>query len=317
MPILQKSTFVLVFALATSSAFPQAPARPAPANFAESAKHATALAEAGQCPKALPLLSKAVAHVSDKELQKRVAVDGVRCASALGQPDQVLEFTKVLNRDFSTDPEALYVLIHAYSDLSTKATQDLARIAPSSIPALELDAETNEMQGKWDVAETDYRKILEQNPKYPGIHFRLARIQLSRPNPPPDFREVARKELLQELEIDPTNAGAEYILGELARQSGDLPEAIDRFTQATKLDHGFADAYLGLGSLLLTQKKYADAIPPLEMVVKLQPANPLGHYDLATAYARSGRKEDAEREFAVHKEMTEAGAGPGVRTPQP
>jgi tetratricopeptide (TPR) repeat protein len=227
-----------------------------------------------------------------------------------------LDFTRVLNRDFSTDPEALYVLIHAYSDLSTKATQDLARIAPSSIPALELDAETNEMQGKWDEAERDYRKILELNPRYPGIHFRLARIQLSKPNPAPDFREVARKELLQELEIDPTNAGAEYILGELARQSGDLPEALDRFTQATKLDHGFADAYLGLGSLLLTQKKYADAIPPLEMVVKLQPANPLGHYDLATAYARTGRKEDAEREFAVHQQISEQGAGSGVRTPQ-
>src|SRR6516225_6602310 len=169
MPLLQKSIFLLVFALATSSAFPQAPLRPAPANFAESAKHATALAEAGRCPEALPLLSKAVAHVSDKELQKRVAVDGVRCASTLGQPDQILEFTRVLNRDFPTDPEALYVLIHAYSDLSTKAAQDLARIAPSSIPALEIDAETNEMQGKWDVAEKDYRKILEQNPKYPGI----------------------------------------------------------------------------------------------------------------------------------------------------
>jgi len=225
----------------------------------------------------------------------------VRCASVLGKPDQLLEFTSVLHRDFADDPEALYVLVHAYSDLSSKAAQDLARIAPSSLPALELNAETKEMQGKWDEAEKDYRKILEQNPKYPGIHFRMARIQLSKPNPAADFRDVARKELLLELEADPSNAGAEYILGELARQKGDFPEAIDRFTKATQLDHGFADAYVGLGSLLLTQKKYADAIPPLEMVVKLQPANPLAHFNLGTAYARTGRKEDAEREFALHK----------------
>ena len=312
MPRFLKSVPLLI-AFSTSFVLAQVASKTAPANATATAERAVKLAENGRCQEALPLLAKSVQQVSDKELQKRVAVDGVRCASALAQPDQVLEFTRVLNRDFPTDPEALYVLIHAYSDLSTKAAQDLARIAPSSIPALELDAETNEMQGKWDEAEKDYRKILEQNPKYPGIHFRLARIQLSTPNPAPDFREVARKELLQELEIDPTNAGAEYILGELARQSGDLPEAIDRFTQATKLDHSFADAYLGLGSLLLTQKKYADAIPPLEMVVKLQPANPLGHYDLATAYARTGRKEDAEREFAVHQQISEQGAGSGVR----
>ena len=86
-----------------------------------------------------------------------------------------------------------------------------------------MDADASEPQGKWDQAEKDYRKILEQNPRYPGIHFRLARLILSRPSPPPDFAEQAKKELQQELEIDPANAGAEYVLGELARQAQDLP----------------------------------------------------------------------------------------------
>ena len=307
----------LVIAFSTSFALAQVASKTAPTNATATAERAVKLAESGRCQEALPLLTKSVHQVSDKDLQKRVGLNGVRCASTLQKGEPLLDFLSVLNREFPHDPEVLYLTVHGYSDLSTLAARELAQTAPDSIPFLELDAETNEMQGKWDVAEKDYRKILEQNPKYPGIHFRLARIQLSKPNPPPDFGEVARKELLEELEIDPTNAGAEYILGELARQSGDLPEAIDRFTQATKLDHGFADAYLGLGSLLLTQKKYADAIPPLEMVVKLQPANPQGHFDLATAYARTGRKEDAEREFAVHKEIREAGAGPGGRPPQP
>lgn len=280
------------------------------------ADHFATLAESGHCPEALPGLLKSVAHVTDKALLKRLAVDGVRCASLVGGSEQILAFTTILSRNFSSDPEVLYILIHAYSDLSSKAAQDLARTAPSSIPALELDAEANEMQGKWDQAEKDYRKILQQNPKYPGIHFRLARIQLSQPNPGPDFRDNARKELLQELEIDPSNAGAEYILGELARQTGDLPEAIERFNKATQLDHNFADAYLGWGALLVAQKKYSEAIPPLEMAVKLQPANPLGHYNLATAYARSGRKEDAEREFALHKQTSEHAPVPGAQTAQ-
>ena len=107
-----------------------------------------------------------------------------------------------------------------------------------------------EPQGKWDQAEKDYRKILEQNPRYPGIHFRLARLILSKPNPPPDFAEQAKKELQQELEIDPANAGAEYVLGELARQAQDLPEAVQHFSKATELDPNFADAFLGLGMTL-------------------------------------------------------------------
>jgi len=110
--------------------------------------------------------------------------------------------------------------------------------------------------------------------------------------------------------------GAEYILGELVRQAGDLDSAIQHFSKATKLDANFADAYLGLGTTLVTEKNYAAAIPPLEMAVKLQPENPAGHYSLATAYARTGRKEDAEREFALHQQMAERAGGQGAQSPQ-
>jgi tetratricopeptide (TPR) repeat protein len=143
----------------------------------------------------------------------------------------------------------------------------------------------------------------------------LARLILSKPNPAPDFREQARKELEQELQIDPANAGAEYILGELSRQAGAFPEAIEHFTKATKFDPNFADAFLGLGVSLLNEKKYPQAVSPLEMAVKLQPGNPAGHYSLATAYARTGRKEDAERELALQKEVEEH-SGQGGQNPR-
>ena len=223
---------------------------------------------------------------------------------------------KVLSRQFPHDPEVLYVLTHAYSDLATRSAQELAVSAPTSIPALEMDADTNEQQGKWDQAEKDYRKILEQNPRYPGIHFRLARMLLSRPNPPSDFADQAKKELQQELEIDPSNAGAEYVLGELARQAQDLPEAVKHFSKATQLENNFADAYLGLGMSLLAQKNYAEAVAPLEKAVKLQPGNPAGHYSLATAYARTGRKEDAEREFALQQKTSAPAGAQGAQPPQ-
>jgi tetratricopeptide (TPR) repeat protein len=220
-----------------------------------------------------------------------------------------------LNREFPNDPEVLYVSTHAYSDLSTRAAQDLGRTAPQSYQAHELNAESLELQGKWDQAQKEYEEVLKQNPGVPGIHFRLGRLLLSKPNPPPDMAEQAKKEFQQELKIDPTNAGAEFVLGEIARQSQQWDEAVQHFSRAAKLDAGFGDAYLGLGQSLISNKKFSEAIPPLETAVKLQPQNPAAHFNLATAYSRSGRKQDAEKEFAIHRRMTQK-EPPAQDTPQ-
>jgi tetratricopeptide (TPR) repeat protein len=117
--------------------------------------------------------------------------------------------------------------------------------------------------------------------------------------------EQARKEFQAELKVDPANAGAEYVLGVLARQDQNLDEAIQHFARASKLDPGFGDAFLSLGESLIATKKFSDAIPPLQTAVKLEPANPGAHYNLATAYSRAGQKAEADKEFAIHRQMTQ------------
>jgi tetratricopeptide (TPR) repeat protein len=268
-------------------------------------QHAIKLAETGHCADALPILKKSLAQMSDKELKRNVGLPGVRCAMSLNQPDTALAFLQFLTREFPRDPDVLYLAVHAYSDLSTRAAQELAQYARSSYQAHELNAEALEVQGKWDEAAKEYHAVLEQNPRLPGIHFRLGRLLLSKPNPGPGVAEVAKKEMEQEVEIDPLNAGAEYVLGELARQAGQWPEAAEHFSRASKLDAGFGDAFLGLGSSLVSLKKFPEAIAPLETAVKLEPANPTAHYNLAVAYGRSGRKQEAEKEFAIHRQMVQ------------
>jgi Tfp pilus assembly protein PilF len=272
---------------------------PAPSTIA---RNAAALAESGHCVEALSALKRSI-KVEDKELRRKIGLDGVRCAMTLHQPDAALEFLHLLAREFPQDPDALYESIHAYSDLSSSASQELARSAPSSYQAHELLAESFESQGKWEEAQKEYRGILKQSPNLPGIHFRLGRTLLSVPNPTPDAASEAKKEFEQELQIDPSNAGAEYVLGELARQSQQWDEAVKRFSRAAKLDPQFGEAFLGLGSSLLSEKQYADAIAPLERAVKLEPRNPDAHYSLAMAYTRAGRKQDGEKEFAIHQRI--------------
>ena len=54
----------------------------------------------------------------------------------------------MLSRDFPHDPDVLYLAVHAYSDLSTRASQELAQSARTSYQAHELNAEALEIGGK-------------------------------------------------------------------------------------------------------------------------------------------------------------------------
>lgn len=284
----------------------QATTSPHPGPEASPGARGVKLAKAGHCKEALPLL-KGPLKSAGSDLKREAGLAGVRCAMAIGEPDAAIDFLRVLRRDFPHDPEVLFVVVHAFSDLSSNAAQELARTAPNSYPALELNAESLEMQGKWDQAAQEYQKALAQDPNAPGIHFRLGRLLLSKPNPPADVVEQARKEFQAELRLDPANAGAEYVLGELARQDQNWADAIPHFSRASKLDPLFGDAFLGLGEALLADHKFSEAIPPLESATKLQPANPATHYNLATAYSRAGRKAEADKEFAIHRQMTQKG----------
>jgi Tfp pilus assembly protein PilF len=268
------------------------------------------LAESGHCREALPLLKADLAKAAP-DLQKRLGVDGVRCGMTLDDLEYTLDFLRGLNKNFPGDAEVLYLSVHVFSDLSIRASHKLLVAAPSSYQVHELDAEALETQGKWSDAEAEYREVLKKDPQAAGIHYRIARLLLSAPpegaqgDAHVDVKAAARHELEEELKIDANNAGAEYVLGELARQEGKDAVAIEHFSQATKLDAGFADAFVGLGRTLLNSNRAADAIQPLETAVKLEPSSPIAHFSLATAYSRSGRKEDAAREFSLLKQASE------------
>jgi tetratricopeptide (TPR) repeat protein len=299
-------SFLFLSVLATAGfALAQTPAKAAPPAGSDG-ERAAKLAESGHCTEALPLLRKAIHQTASHDLKKRVGLDGLHCAMTHDVPYESLEFLVVLSRDFPHDPEVLYAATHAYSDLSMRSSQDLARDAPFSYEVHELNAEALEMQGKWDEAGVEYRRILEINPMLPGIHARLGRTLLSKPQPAAVEVEQAKKNFEEELEIDPRNAAAEYVLGQLAADAKDSATAIQHFTRATKLDTTFSEAYLGLGTALNSAKRFAEAIPALEAYEKLAPDSPSGHYQLAFAYAGAGRRDDANREAALQRQTAEA-----------
>jgi Tfp pilus assembly protein PilF len=305
----------ILLAVSAQPLLSQSQRRSSSVNTAVDPETALKLAQQGKCDAALPTLRRASSNASANDLRRELGLAGVRCAMMMNQANAAAEFLRSLNRDFPNDPEVLYISVHTYSDMSTQAAQRLAAVAPNSKEAHELNAESLEVQGKWDLAQKEYEEVLKQNPREPGIHFRLGRLLLSKPNPPPTVADEAKKEFQQELEIDPNNAGAEYVLGELARQAQNWDEASRRFSRATSLDPSFADAFLGFGTALISQRKFAEAVSPLERAVKLEPRNPAAHYSLAMAYSRTGQKANAEREFAIHRQMVQKNSAEGAPAP--
>jgi tetratricopeptide (TPR) repeat protein len=297
------SFLLLISTLSVTAQQPKA-VHPAATGVGLTATQAVELAEQGRCKEAVPALKRVMNSKGPSDIRKNAGVLGLRCSFALQNDDAAMEFARLLGQQFPEDPDVLFVLVHAYSDLSTHVAQQLGRTAPQSIAAHKLNAEALEMQGKWGEAEREYEDLIEKHPNTPGLHFLLGRLLLSRPDADAASAERARQEFMKELEIDPNNAGAAYILGEMARKDENWDEAIARFSQAAKLDPNFADAFLGWGSCLVTVKRYAEAIAPLLAAERLMAWNPAVHYTLATALSRSGHKEEAEKEFEIHRTLT-------------
>jgi tetratricopeptide (TPR) repeat protein len=233
-------------------------------------------------------------------LKRRMGAAGVRCAMMLDHRGAATTILAWLEEQFPHDPEILFMATHVYSDLSARSSKELMDTAPDSPLVVDINAENFEKQGDWKKAIAEYRVLLAREPKMPGIHARIGQIILTLPATATSNDE-ARKEFEQELKLHPQNASAEYFLGELARKSGQLPQAIEHYRNATRLNPGLPEPHFGLGRCLLDSDKAADAVGPLETAAKLAPDNPTIHFTLAHAYQELGRKDDAAREFALQK----------------
>ena len=272
------------------------------------------LASTGHCQEALRILQKADLRVLNKNSRYEASMAIAQCGMSMDEEDAVLESLLLLNREFPNDAKVLYITTRYYSELANRAAQKLLNRAGDSAEAQELLAESYQARGEFENATAKYRKILEQYPTQPGIHYQLGRIILAKPLTP-ELAEDARKEFEAELQINPGSPAAEFMLGDLAWRQQRSEEAIEHFSRATKLDVSLAQPYLGLGIALNGAGKFADAIESLKKYVELDPGDPAGYYQLAIAYARSGNKQEAERQRSLQLEAEKKWkSGPATTT---
>jgi tetratricopeptide (TPR) repeat protein len=222
-----------------------------------------------------------------------------------GDPVKLLGTLSVLQRDFPTNSEVLYLAYRVHSSMGARAVADLVKAAPGSARLHQVAAELLDADGDFAGAIAQYRKALEIDPKLPGANRALGVALMNSVNDG-ESRNEARACFERELALHPNDALSEYQLGELEWIGGRPEEARRRFTRAVDLQPNFPEALTAAGKVLIAAGRLQEAAAALEKAISLDPAGEVAHYRLGQAMQKLGDQERASREFAEFRRLRSA-----------
>lgn len=153
-------------------------------------------------------------------------------------------------------------------------------------------------QKEYATALEEYRKSLAIDPNQPQTRY-LMGIALLRSGSPAE----ASNEFRTALKMDPQDPAKKYHLAFSLIQVQQKEEAQQLLKQVVDQDPKYSDAYYELGKLQLEQGDVKAAIASFETGSKLSPDSDYIHYQLAMAYRRDSRTEDAEREIKTYQAL--------------
>jgi tetratricopeptide (TPR) repeat protein len=259
-------------------------------------------ADLGRYREAIVLLAPAFDHPPDDETGRLIGLHLERSYAELKQFDKALAAGEELVRRYPKDPEILYQVSRLHADRSFALMSDLVRNAPDSAWTHYANAQVQESLDRFDAAEQEYRNALQRDPRILGAHYHLGRVIL-RASRTTESVEKARREFEQELAISPTNADAEYELGEIERERGNLDNAVAHFDRALRTHPEFVEAQVGIAKTLMKLGRPGDALPHLAEAARLDPGNKIPHYLLASAYKSMGDAASAAKEFGLYQKL--------------
>jgi tetratricopeptide (TPR) repeat protein len=251
-------------------------------------------AATGQCEAAVPELTKGF---SSGENRRLAGIALAQCHIAAKRFAEAGVIVAQLEKEFPGDADVLFVSADYHMKAWNDAIYRMYQKAPSSYRVDQLSAEVFETQGKYSEAIAEYRKAIAKNPKAINLHYRLGRALLQQSHDASALAQ-ARKEFEAELALNPSDAVAEYQVGQVLNVEQKKSEAAAHFERAAQLRPDFPEALIAVAKLRTDAKRYSDAIVLLDRAVKLQPRNETAHYNLMMVYRNAGRPADAQREKA-------------------
>jgi len=171
--------------------------------------------------------------------------------------------------------------------------------SPSTSPdLLVLIGQIHAQQQDFESARGFFRRALELNAETREAHYSIGQMELRGGR-----LAEAEQEFQQELRLQPQDARARYHLAFVLELQQRHDEALPLLEQVLRAQPGYADARYLTGKILMDQGQPGKAAEQLEAAVRLAPEQPHMRYQLAQAYQKLGRTQDADQEFARFREL--------------
>ena len=235
-----------------------------------------------------------------------------RCRMEQGELRLARDQLRGLRERFPDWPMPYYLLGKIYEKLSFATQRRMVELDPGGYRTHLLSAAVLEARDRDDEAIQAYRAALQAEPDVPGVHYQLG-MALTRTMQ----LDEAISEFQKELQVDPYHVLAQVRLGEIYVYQREHEKAIPGLRAALELDSRSAAAHAALGRAYLLARRVDEAAEMLERSVKLDPDDKQTRYQLSIAYRRQGRREEADREFAVFTRLgQEEERGLGLPKPE-
>ncbi len=161
-------------------------------------------------------------------------------------------------------------------------------------------------RGRYDDAVKALLAAVDLSPADPRCYVFLSKAYNSSPLQADDVIKAFRRYA----DLQPTSALAQYYYA-VSLWKGKRTEdaSLDQQTieslllKAVSLDDSLADAHVQLGNLYADQHNYDKSIPQYVRALELNPNLADAHYRLGTDYVHVGKKDDAQKEFAVYQKL--------------
>lgn len=195
----------------------------------------------------------------------------------------------------NADPNYVLALCYLATGRYDEARHSFARqygFAPDSAAAWLVTARMLFRQEMTSQAAGAARHALLVDPRIPLAHRLLGEIDLA------DGQITnALTEFEKERALNPLDGETYERLGDALLRSGQATQAQQALDRAVLLEPNASGPYILLGKVLLEEHDPVMATMYLERAAKMDPSNSMTHMLLGRAFATSGRRDDANREF--------------------
>lgn len=161
-------------------------------------------------------------------------------------------------------------------------------------------------RGKYDDAIKALVAAADLNPSDPRCYVFLSKAYNSSPLQADEVIQRFRRYA----ELQPNNALAQYYYavslwkGKRVEDSGvDIKTVETLLQRAVSLDDSLAEAHVQLGNLYADQHRYEQSIPQYVRALEIDANLSDAHYRLGTDYVHVGKKEEAQKEFAIYQKL--------------